>query len=675
MSPDKSPNSQLPSIFCPTCGTPLDSELVEDLAAGITIYCASCGEKFDYDHYKHRFRDFKSRVGKIPSSQHKSTEISQPIPYSPSAAKIHDQNTPSTPSLAIQPSSQTNRRSSYTSSPDSMKSANELPEYHQFQALQKRIKKEYQRAHKINKNIFSEPQKRSKIEYKQIIKQINQSFKQAEQENKRIYQLTMLTMIGANPSDIKNIKKNYKRLRKRNKRQYSHAKRNYTKSYNRVRDTNKKLYQTVEKTNKANFQKIIEMNENQWKKFALTLNPQFLEYWTFTPTMLNPEEFRLFDPNIFTPPTPELFKTSENSKNQEVLPYLPQSSPHLKSKLKSNIPVVPRSSVKTPPHVVPKKRPARFDPFTGKPLPHVKRFDPFTGKPITPEESGSVTTQKPVDTLEKERDLQVTTIKSPEKVSIAPEITENSINTEIKEPEKSEITSEFPPVDFDFSQIYTVLEPDVREKLLDLPISEEDRDLIAKSFIYLNHSQQLKYLDELSAVNTPDTETREKLCKSIQKLPIPENQKQFLINQLEYLNPTEQNEFVSTLEQSANGTIEKIDEKSKSDLSEGEDDIKSTQTPISETSNETAELKPEEAEKQKDDEEIFKLQEERDRLMELKQKRMEEEKLKREMAERQRLEEERLERVKQLKEKVKSMKKESKSSQTSKKSKKKQLKE
>ncbi|MBA7577225.1 hypothetical protein ES708_19072 [subsurface metagenome] len=98
-------------------------------------------------------------------------------------------------------------------------------------------------------------------------------------------------------------------------------------------------------------------------------------------------------------------------------------------------------------------------------------------------------------------------------------------------------------------RIFTVLEPDVRNRLLDLQIDEEDKNEVAKSFIYLTYEKQLKYLDELERVNEKFNERNLVMIRRIYALPISNKQHKFLADQLDYLPDKSQEEFVSFLEQ------------------------------------------------------------------------------------------------------------------------------
>jgi hypothetical protein len=156
----------------------------------------------------------------------------------------------------------------------------------------------------------------------------------------------------------------------------------------------------------------------------------------------------------------------------------------------------------------------RFDPETGKPLPGVSLRE----TEISPAESSSA--PEPVKTLE------------PESL-----------------PPKSVSESEAIP------RVFTVLSPEVRQKLQALTLSEQERTEIAEHLVYLAKTQQLKYLAEYEDANAGPTKEELAYTQRIQKLLLPEDQKVFLIQQLMYLPPTQQGEFVFFLER--NTTIAK----------------------------------------------------------------------------------------------------------------------
>ena len=48
-----------------------------------------------------------------------------------------------------------------------------------------------------------------------------------------------------------------------------------------------------------------------------------------------------------------------------------------------------------------------------------------------------------------------------------------------------------------FSRIYTVLKPDIRDRIEELPISENKKNKIRKELAFLSREKQYEYLDEI----------------------------------------------------------------------------------------------------------------------------------------------------------------------------------
>ncbi len=171
------------------------------------------------------------------------------------------------------------------------------------------------------------------------------------------------------------------------------------------------------------------------------------------------------------------------------------------------------SPVPRPPQSTSTQLSAKYDPYTGKKIAPVgkqpAKFDPFTGKRLI--------------------NLEDANAKNAPPVILQPFIKKNS------------------PLSDSKKEIYTVLEPEIRNNLLSIEMSEEERVLIAKSFIYLTFKQQGKYLIELENVNRESSADLEPLIQAIKKLPISTEQQAFLIEQLNYIPDQEHEVYVSTL--------------------------------------------------------------------------------------------------------------------------------
>ena len=177
--------------------------------------------------------------------------------------------------------------------------------------------------------------------------------------------------------------------------------------------------------------------------------------------------------------------------------------------------------------------PPKFDPNTGKKLTPSKkvqadqvpraRFDPETGKKIV------YTTDAPVPPAPKFVAEQ--SIPIPVKMDQSP----------LAEDPKNKSTND------QASEVYTVLESDIRARLLSLPVTTEERNILGRSFIYLSEDQQRQYLTEIERVNEPPGKEIEKLIETIHNLPIPTHQQDFLVDQLNYIPETDHQEFASAL--------------------------------------------------------------------------------------------------------------------------------
>lgn len=183
------------------------------------------------------------------------------------------------------------------------------------------------------------------------------------------------------------------------------------------------------------------------------------------------------------------------------------------------------------------------------------KFDPNTGLPISQPDTLD---KKPKAKFDPETGKKIVYEKAPtiQKLVIEPSIP--TVHKEEKTPiiESDEIASEEGPK----KDIFTVLERDVRARLLNLSIESEDRNIIGRSFIYLSVEQQRQYLTELERVNEPSGKGIENLIKIIQKLPIPGHQQDFLVDQLNYIPEIDHQEFASALEPD----LETISEKNES---------------------------------------------------------------------------------------------------------------
>jgi hypothetical protein len=98
-------------------------------------------------------------------------------------------------------------------------------------------------------------------------------------------------------------------------------------------------------------------------------------------------------------------------------------------------------------------------------------------------------------------------------------------------------------------RIFNILSPQNRAKFINLPLSDQERDEIAKSLVYLDEQHQSRYLDELSVLNPQSHTNIDNYINRIIALPLPKDQHDFLVEQLHYLPEDNFEEFVAFLEQ------------------------------------------------------------------------------------------------------------------------------
>lgn len=112
-------------------------------------------------------------------------------------------------------------------------------------------------------------------------------------------------------------------------------------------------------------------------------------------------------------------------------------------------------------------------------------------------------------------------------------------------PQKNEVA-----VPIELTHLFTVLDPDVRNRLLQLPISENERIELSKALVILAKKEQLRFLTELEEVNQTHPKEMQQNIDRINRLPLSQKEKQSLIAQLEYLPLDKQAEFVQFVENS-----------------------------------------------------------------------------------------------------------------------------
>lgn len=98
-----------------------------------------------------------------------------------------------------------------------------------------------------------------------------------------------------------------------------------------------------------------------------------------------------------------------------------------------------------------------------------------------------------------------------------------------------------------FTKIFTVLSEEIRKKLLELDIPEEDKKSLLKELAYLTKQEQIKYIESVKQLYK---DIPLKLIKRIKNLPnVKSEHYDKIIEQLNFMNIDEQFEFITFLEQ------------------------------------------------------------------------------------------------------------------------------
>ncbi|WP_457559246.1 hypothetical protein [Candidatus Harpocratesius sp.] len=164
----------------------------------------------------------------------------------------------------------------------------------------------------------------------------------------------------------------------------------------------------------------------------------------------------------------------------------------------------------------------------------VKRFDPQTGELLHPE---SIISNK---NFPKEE----TTFNKKKIAAQKENLTPHNLLI------RQENIRPVPPEGQISKIIFTVLDPEIRERLIKLPISNGEKDEISKAFLYLNKNAQKKYILELENVNKSEDLINTQYINRIRSLDMAREEQDFLINQLKYLPEEDLDEFVYILEKS-----------------------------------------------------------------------------------------------------------------------------
>ncbi|MHA1647278.1 MAG: hypothetical protein ACTSVL_06875, partial [Promethearchaeota archaeon] len=542
------PTFNLNEIHCSFCGTKIEPFQLDALQQGNAVYCSACGHQFS------PLYSAKTHKSSISSKQPSSTESSR---------------TPNNSYSSHYSSSYPNSINQPTSIPRPSAPSLRYGKV-DYSNMIKSNKKKRRETKKENKRNFLIPMNQDEENYDIKLDELDHDYSRIKSSNEHKFQLALLDYENSAPEELFLIKKEYKRVSKENKQTFNNVLRTFKRHYSSIHQKNELLYQSTVKKNKLIFRDVQKKNKQSLQIISKSgLTPQF------TPLMYKPEILQFKQKIAYNPnegmteykwvefSVPSLISKNK-SKILGTIPIKPRSEIIRDSEGHYKVPLEPKTLdselAKTIQNTEVKRAPSklikRFDPYTGKPLNTGMKFNPLTGKPII------------IDSDIKEE----------------PSPIENPI--ELEKPK----------------EIYDVLEADVRNKLVKLPISEEDRVIIARTFIYLSYEQQMKYLEEIKSVNT-SPEYRKELTNAIKNLPISQKQKEVLMKQLDYLSDEKQTDFVDTLKDVNEEDLQRIAESKKK-----EEEAKKKE--------EEAKKKEEEAKKKEEEYQI--LLKEKEKLLQLK---------------------------------------------------------
>jgi hypothetical protein len=198
-------------------------------------------------------------------------------------------------------------------------------------------------------------------------------------------------------------------------------------------------------------------------------------------------------------------------------------------------------------------RPApNFDPLTGKRIiqPQTTQeqqhnFDPITGKPL------NIANQQTIK--QPSRPIAPINIAMEQEKPIRQKIEKQETEKiETDKQETADIEVQKAPIDEEkeiLEELFTVLDNDVRDSLLKLPLNPIQKEIIAKSFIYLTNEQQKKYLEEIRSANTSLDAEMVLIVNKISQLNLSKSDKDFVISQLNFIPDEEQHGYYDEIKQ------------------------------------------------------------------------------------------------------------------------------
>ncbi len=642
-------------VFCGFCGLPLEDVQIDVLKEGESIYCSSCGHKIT------------PSVIKLKSKKIRPDYRSSVVSSTQNAIKIPKKtNAPKEPIVS---DFKTFQKSPYTIAPENKQPVDSKA----YSKQQSENKKRYKAVQRHNTNILLIPIKKDKKLFLKKKSQLKRQYQKIKRENKHEFELALLHNENSDNQTLNLIRRDYIDVKRRNRKHHRKTMKKFKKDFRKTHHENMKTYHQIVRQNRKQYAKIKEHNEDAFDEVQENgdISQDYLK--VFEPFYAEPKNKIAYDPN-------SLFKTL--TKTKASIPIQPLQKPISESapsskRILSNYTSIAKQVNTSPAIQKVKQKPssfssvknakdkqktptkARFDPFTGKPLKSAVKFDPYTGKPIQISENGAIAepldipvkTVKPIEPIKPV--APIPPIVSKEAQTPMDEAkTTSKIPTNVDKISSKEKIEPTPTYPIAKEKVFTVLDPNIRARLLNLSLPEQEKDEISNIFIYLTANQQDKFLSEVEAAQSLTQNELSQYIIELRKLPISESQQNLLIQQFDYIRDDQQQEFFEML----NETKTSVQDETLSSTPEiQEPEVSKVPREIdkpSKTEDESAS-----AEKKSEKDKLQQLQEEKTRLKALKRERERLKEMKEEMGKREEMESQRKERVKELKQKIKESKK------------------
>ncbi len=325
------------------------------------------------------------------------------------------------------------------------------------------------------------------IKYGQNTKRNKEILKKVNRINKNIFKYPKRLDKKKYKNIVKINKENFKKSLKENQKNFIQSKADNINSnievqiqieldYNRIISENSLLFKNSLKNIKKHYKSSVKHNLKHFKKNKKENHKKYLQ--------IRKENRKIFN---------TILKIGDNTVEN-----LKEFSP-IYYEIRDYVNYEPGKSIISQELIKTKSSQAVFDPVTGKRLRPKMRFDPITGKPLST----------------KTKDLGISEYKQ--------KIYSNTVNNNLQVPE-----------------IFSILDPDLKNILNQLPISEENKTILAKSYIYLTEQQQIEFVRNFKGFSKQNKQSRKILQTHIDNLPINKSQKDLLLDQLGYTNDNEQ---------------------------------------------------------------------------------------------------------------------------------------